>query len=76
MIVSADNSENELLVYEFMNAFINTLHQYFGKFTEKHVLFNPDKMHLVLNEMVVKGNVVEVSPNNILGPIILLQKQS
>ncbi|XP_064086492.1 AP-4 complex subunit sigma-1-like isoform X2 [Macrobrachium nipponense] len=75
-IVAADKSENELMVYEFLSLYVNALHRYFGKFSERHVLFNIDRLHMVLEEMVVDGEVVETSIKNALSPIQMLDTVS
>ncbi|CAL4156361.1 unnamed protein product, partial [Meganyctiphanes norvegica] len=71
-IAAADQEENELMVYEFLNLYVNSLHRYFGKFSERHVLYNIDRLHMVLEEMVVDGEIVESSIRNILSPIQML----
>ncbi|XP_042216604.1 AP-4 complex subunit sigma-1-like [Homarus americanus] len=75
-IVAADHAENELMVYEFINLYVNALHRYFGKFSERHVLFNIDRLHMVLEEMVVGGELVESSIRNALSPIQMLDTVS
>ncbi|KAK7005378.1 AP-4 complex subunit sigma-1, partial [Halocaridina rubra] len=75
-VVAADKTENELMVYEFLNLYVNALHRYFGKFSERHVLFNIDRLHMVLEEMVVDGELVESSVKNALSPILVLDSMS
>ncbi|XP_069997756.1 AP-4 complex subunit sigma-1-like isoform X2 [Penaeus vannamei] len=71
-VVAADEAENELMVYEFLNLYVNALHRYFGKFSERHVLFNVDRLHMVLEEMVVDGELVESSIGNALSIVQML----
>lgn len=75
-IVAADDTENELMVYEFLSLYVSALHRYFGKFSERHVLFNVDRLHMVLEEMVVGGEIVESSIRNVLSPIHMLDTVS
>lgn len=70
--MAADEAENELMVYEFLNLYVNALHRYFGKFSERHVLFNVDRLHMVLEEMVVDGELVESSIGNALSIVQML----
>lgn len=75
-IVAADHSENELMLYEFLSLYVNALHRYFGKFSERHVLFNIDRLHMVLEEMIVDGELCESSVRNALIPIQMLDNIS
>ncbi|XP_063879054.1 AP-4 complex subunit sigma-1-like [Scylla paramamosain] len=71
-VVAADQSENELMIYEFLSLYVNALHKYFGKFSEKHILLNIEWLHMVLEEMVVAGELLEPSIRNALSPIQML----
>lgn len=71
-VIAADQSENELMVHEFLSLYVNALHKYFGKFSEKHILLNMDRLHMVLEEMVVGGELIEPSIRNALSPIQML----
>ncbi|XP_050698861.1 AP-4 complex subunit sigma-1-like [Eriocheir sinensis] len=71
-VVAADQSENELMIYEFLSLYVSALHKYFGKFSEKHILLNIERLHMVLEEMVVGGELVEPSIRNALSPIQML----
>ncbi|XP_045613464.1 AP-4 complex subunit sigma-1 isoform X1 [Procambarus clarkii] len=75
-IVAADHAENEMMVYEFLSLYVDALHRYFGKFSERHVLLNIDRLHMVLEEMVVGGELVESSIRNVLNPIQVLDTVS
>ncbi|MPC14217.1 AP-4 complex subunit sigma-1 [Portunus trituberculatus] len=72
-VVAADHSENELMIYEFLSLYVNALHKYFGKFSEKHILLNIERLHMVLEEMVVAGELLEPSIRNALSPIQIPQ---
>ncbi|KAG0721857.1 AP-4 complex subunit sigma [Chionoecetes opilio] len=71
-VVAADLAENELMVYEFLSLYVSALHKYFGKFSEKHILLNLERLHMVLEEMVVGGELLEPSIRNALSPIQML----
>ena len=64
------------MIYEFLSLYVNALHRYFGKFSERHVLFNIDRLHMVLEEMVVDGEIVETSTKNALSAIQMLDSIS
>ena len=39
-------------------------------------MFNLEKAHFVLDEMVMNGMVVETNKSNVLRPIVLLQREA
>jgi AP-4 complex subunit sigma-1 len=76
VIIGADQTENEMSVYEFIHLIMETLDQYFNKVTETHIVFNIDKVHLILQEMVSNGRIAETNKNRILAPVLALDKVS
>ncbi|XP_013409845.1 AP-4 complex subunit sigma-1 [Lingula anatina] len=68
-IVAADEEDNEMAVYEFIHHFVETLTSYFDKVTEIDIMFNMDKVHMILMEMVLNGEIVETNKNRILAPL-------
>ena len=39
-------------------------------------MFNLEKAHFILDEMVMNGSIIEANKNNVLAPLHLLEKQS
>lgn len=37
-------------------------------------MFNIEKAHFILDEMVANGNIVEMNKSNILNPLVLMDK--
>lgn len=37
-------------------------------------MFNLDRVHIILDEMVLNGCIVETNPNRILAPLFVLDK--
>ena len=68
--------QNELAVLEFIHALVETLDRYFENVCELDIMFNLEKAHFILDEMVVDGCVVETNKVNILKPIALMEKAS
>jgi hypothetical protein len=66
--------QNELGVLEFIHAFVETLDKYFENVCELDIMFNLEKAHFILEEMVTNGCIVETNKANILKPILLLEK--
>ena len=74
--VDSADEENELGVLEFIHALVETLDKYFENVCELDIMFNLEKAHFILEEMVTSGLVVETNKANVLKPILLLEKVS
>lgn len=74
--VDSADEENELGVLEFIHALVETLDKYFENVCELDIMFNLEKAHFILEEMVTSGLVVETNKANILKPVLLLEKVS
>lgn len=67
----ADN-ENELAILEFIHSVVETLGKYFENVCELDVMFNAERVHFVLQEMLSNGVVAEMNQRNVLQPVYLL----
>ena len=47
---------------------------YFENVCELDIMFNLEKAHFILDEMVMNGCIIETNKNNILAPVHLLDK--
>jgi len=75
-IVGTDGSEeNELGMLEFIHTLVETFDKYFESVCELDIMFNLEKAHFILDEMVMNGCVVETNKSNILRPIVLIDKE-
>jgi AP-4 complex subunit sigma-1 len=72
--VTNDSSVNEMAYLEFIHALVETLDKYFENVCELDIMFNIEKAHFILDEMVANGNIVEMNKSNILNPLILMDK--
>mmetsp|Transcript_9460 Transcript_9460/g.13092 ORF Transcript_9460/g.13092 Transcript_9460/m.13092 type:complete len:151 (+) Transcript_9460:89-541(+) len=70
------DSENELGILEFIHALVETLDKYFESVCELDIMFNLEKAHFILDEMVMNGCIVDTNKSNILKPIALMEKTS
>ena len=70
------DSENELGILEFIHALVETLDKYFESVCELDIMFNLEKAHFILDEMVMNGCIVETNKSNVLKPIALMEKAS
>ncbi|KAJ8603618.1 hypothetical protein CTAYLR_004857 [Chrysophaeum taylorii] len=76
-IVGAEqDTENELGILEFIHALVETLDKYFESVCELDIMFNLEKAHFILDEMVMNGCIVETNKANVLKPISLMEKTS
>ena len=65
-ILGIDNDENELASLELIHLFVETMDKYFGSVCELDVVYNFYKVYTVLDELIIGGEIIETSKNNIL----------
>ncbi|XP_014631551.2 AP-4 complex subunit sigma [Glycine max] len=75
-LVGVDVDENELAILEFIHLLVETMDRHFGNVNELDIMFHLEKVHFMLEEIVMNGCIVETSKANILSPIQLLDKTS
>eukprot|EP00053_Salpingoeca_punica_P013597 m.122982 g.122982 ORF g.122982 m.122982 type:complete len:145 (+) comp16238_c0_seq3:64-498(+) len=73
-IVGIDNSENELAILEMIHMIVETLDQYFEGVCELDIMFNIEKAHMILDEIIANGEIVESNRSRILAPVQLIDK--
>jgi hypothetical protein len=66
--------QNELAILEFIHSFVETLDRYFENVCELDIMKNLEAVHFMLNEMVMNGCIVETNKQNIMAPIMLMDK--
>ena len=74
--VTNDDTDNELGILEFIHALVETMDKYFESVCELDIMFNLEKAHFILDEMVMNGAIVETNKASILKPIQLMEKSS
>ncbi|OMJ91500.1 hypothetical protein SteCoe_5869 [Stentor coeruleus] len=65
---------NELSYLEFIHNLVETLDKYFENVCELDIMFNIEKAHFALDEMVMNGSIFETNKATILGQIYALDK--
>ncbi|KAI3915318.1 hypothetical protein MKX01_035577 [Papaver californicum] len=65
---------NELAILEFIHLLVETMDRHFGNVCELDIMFHLEKVHFMLEEMVMNGYIVETSKSNVLAPIQLMEK--
>lgn len=74
-IVGVEGDENELAVLEFIHCVVETLDKYFENVCELDVMFNAEKAHFIIEEMVSNATIVEANRLNALQPVVLMDKK-
>ena len=65
-----------MAIYEFIHNFVEVLDEYFNRVSELDIMFNLDKVHIILDEMMLNGCIVETNRARILAPLLILDKMS
>ncbi|GLJ30310.1 hypothetical protein SUGI_0599640 [Cryptomeria japonica] len=61
-----DSSENELGILDLIQVFVETLDKCFKNVCELDIIFNFNKLHTVLDEIIMGGQVVETNSNDVI----------
>ncbi|TNN87391.1 AP-4 complex subunit sigma-1 [Liparis tanakae] len=72
IVVGVTDNENELSVYELLHNFVEVLDKYFSRV----IMFNMDRVHVLLDEMIQNGLVVETNKSRVLAPLAALDKMA
>ena len=74
-IIAVDSEEeNEYIYYSFIQLLVETLNKYFKKVCELDIIMNLEKTHYIIEEMVMNGEILEASKQDIVGPVIALDQ--
>lgn len=68
-VFCVDSSESELGILDLIQVFVETLDKSFENVCELDLIFNVDKVHHILNELVIGGMVLETNMNDILAHV-------
>ncbi|KAJ0009200.1 hypothetical protein NQD34_016615 [Periophthalmus magnuspinnatus] len=70
IVVGVTDDENELSIFEMIHNFVEILDKYFSRV----IMFNLDRVHIILDEMIQNGHIVETNKSRILAPITAIDK--
>ena len=59
---------------EFIHNLVETMDKYFENVCELDIMFNIEKAHFIIDEMVMSVYIVETNKTNILNPVIAIVK--
>ncbi|KAG7471785.1 AP-4 complex subunit sigma-1 [Solea senegalensis] len=71
IVVGVTDTENELSIYELIHNFVEVLDKYFSR-----IMFNLERVHVILDEMIQNGHVVETNKSRVLAPLHALTKMA
>ena len=60
----------------FLSSPLSLLPRYFENVCELDIMFNLEKAHFILDEMVMNGCLIETNKMNVLKPIAMIEKAS
>uniref|UniRef100_A0A3Q2WXC8 AP complex subunit sigma n=2 Tax=Haplochromini TaxID=319058 RepID=A0A3Q2WXC8_HAPBU len=63
-------TDSELSIYELVHNFVEVLDKYFSRV----IMFNLDRVHIILDEMIQNGHIVETNKSRILAPLTTIDK--
>ncbi|XP_030854590.1 AP-4 complex subunit sigma-1-like [Strongylocentrotus purpuratus] len=72
IICGVDEEENEIGILEFIQLFVEILDSYFPKVSDFDVMFNLEKVHIILEEMLSNGYITETRKSHILSQLRLM----
>ncbi|KAK3022050.1 hypothetical protein RJ639_047440 [Escallonia herrerae] len=61
-----DTSENELAILDLMQVFVEALDKCFSNVCELNIVFNFNKVHTILAEIILGGQVIETSSSEVV----------
>lgn len=65
-IFCIDLNENELATLEFIHLFVETLDRYFGSVCELDVVYNFYKVYAIIDELLLGGEIIEISKEKVV----------
>ena len=72
--MNGEEEVNELSILEFIHNMVETLDWYFENVCELDIMYNIEKAHFIIDEMVMNGQIVETNKENILQPVQAIVK--
>jgi len=73
-VFAVDQSESELGILDLIQVFVEILDKCFENVCELDLIFNCDKVHYILDEIVMGGMVLETNVDGIMEAIVEMQK--
>ena len=74
--VDLDDDTNELSMLELIHNLVETMDKYFENVCELDIMFNIEKAHFILDELIMDGQIAETNKANILNPVVAIVKEN
>lgn len=71
-----DEEINELAYLEFIHNLVETLDRYFENVCELDIMFNIEKAHIIVQEFIMNGYIIDCNKSNCLFQIKELDRQA
>lgn len=75
-IFAVDEQESDLGILDLIQVFVEALDRCFENVCELDLIFHSDKVHYILDEIIMGGMVLETNISNIMNAIHELEKLS
>lgn len=66
IVLITDDLENELATLDFINVLMTVLDEVFKGVSEHHLIMHPDRLYLLMDEIISGGMVIETSKKEII----------
>lgn len=73
-VVAADSTESELGLLDLIQVFVETLDKTFENVCELDLIFHSDRVHYILDEVVMGGMVLETNGADIMEAVVAMDK--
>ena len=70
MLVATSKTDNELLTLELIHRYVEAFDLYFGNVCELDIIYNFEKAHFILDEMIMGGEMIETSNRAIVQNVV------
>mmetsp|Transcript_22825 Transcript_22825/g.31318 ORF Transcript_22825/g.31318 Transcript_22825/m.31318 type:complete len:141 (-) Transcript_22825:78-500(-) len=73
-ILCTDSESNSLANLELLHLLVEVLDHYFGNVCELDIIFNYHRVHMVVDEIILAGEIQETSKGEILSRVSKMEK--
>ena len=73
-VVAADPSESELGLLDLVQVFVESLDKAFENVCELDLIFHSDRVHYILDEIIMGGMVLETNASEIMDAVAAMDK--
>lgn len=71
-IIGCEPEDNEFSLLELIQFCVECMDKYFEKVTELDLVYNIEKVHMIMDEIIVKGLILETNKERVLASVYAL----